>query len=210
MAMGFDISIPGKKMVPEESNLLILDGNTLYVGGDGPGNYTSIQAAINDASDGDTIKVYNGIYNETVKIDKRINLIGNGSLGTIINGGFLDHQHVVYISANGVNISGFGITNSYMGNEFGGIGVQSSNNRIFDNYCWNNLYGIILFGGNNRIYNNSFSYNERTGIYIKSSGNIIDSNYCSDSYDNTGIWLYICTDNIISNNTCSCNVNRDR
>ena len=33
------------------------DGNTLYVGGTGPGNYTAIQDAIDDAIDGDFLKV---------------------------------------------------------------------------------------------------------------------------------------------------------
>ena len=54
--------------VIERSNLPILDGNTLYVGGDGPGNYISIQAAIDDASEGDTVFVYDDSspYYETV------------------------------------------------------------------------------------------------------------------------------------------------
>ena len=39
-------------------------GNTLYVGGSGEGNYTKIQDAINNASDGDTVFVYNGTYYE--------------------------------------------------------------------------------------------------------------------------------------------------
>ncbi len=192
-------------IVEKKSIKPISNGNTLYVGGTGEGNYTSIQDAIDDASEGDTIRVYNGIYNETVEVNKRLNLIGNGSMGTIIDGGFPDHQHVVYITANAVNMSGFGVKNSYMGHEFGGIGVQSFNNRIFDNFCWNNLYGVILFGSNNRIYNNSFSYNKRNGIWVKSSGNIIYNNHCLNSSEKDGIWLYICTDNILSNNTCSHN-----
>ena len=39
-------------------------GDTLYVGGNGTGNYTSIQDAIDNASDGDTVYVYNGTYIE--------------------------------------------------------------------------------------------------------------------------------------------------
>ena len=49
---------------------------TLYVGGDGPGNYSNIQDAIDDASDGYIIYVYSGTYNENVFIDKQINLVG--------------------------------------------------------------------------------------------------------------------------------------
>lgn len=40
--------------------------STLYVGGAGPGNYTTIQTAVNDANPGDSIFVYSGVYNENV------------------------------------------------------------------------------------------------------------------------------------------------
>jgi len=46
----------------KKSSKLISTGNTLYVGGSGEGNYSSIQDAIDDASDGDTVFVYNGSY----------------------------------------------------------------------------------------------------------------------------------------------------
>jgi len=169
------------------------------------GAFSSIQDAINASSDGDTILVYEGIYHENVLVNKRVSLIGSGSETTIIDGGWKDHQNVVTIITNGVNMSGFGMINSYMGHEFGGIGVYSSDNTISDNHCWSNLYGCILFAGPNRVCNNSFSDNERDGIFVKSSGNVIENNTCSNSFDRDGIWLYICTDNIVSNNTCSGN-----
>jgi len=37
----------------KQSTVATLDGNTLYVGGSGPGNYTKIQDAIDNASDGE-------------------------------------------------------------------------------------------------------------------------------------------------------------
>jgi len=49
---------------------------TLYVGGSGPGNYTKIQDAIDDANIFDTIFVYNGTYYEQITISKDyLNLI---------------------------------------------------------------------------------------------------------------------------------------
>ncbi len=45
-------------------------GNWLYVGGSGPGNYTRIQDAIDDASHGDTVFVYLwSTYDELITID---------------------------------------------------------------------------------------------------------------------------------------------
>ncbi|MBE3136539.1 MAG: hypothetical protein IMZ43_03980, partial [Thermoplasmata archaeon] len=51
-------------------------GNWLYVGGSGSGNYSTIQDAIDNSSNGDTVYVYNGTYYEHVEIDKSITLIG--------------------------------------------------------------------------------------------------------------------------------------
>ena len=50
----------------EQSSMYTRNGKTLYVGGSGPGNYTKIQDAINNAIDGDTIYVYSGTYNGNI------------------------------------------------------------------------------------------------------------------------------------------------
>jgi hypothetical protein len=61
-------------------------GKTLYVGGSGPGNYTKIQDAIDDASDGDTVFVYDDSspYYKNMVIDKKINLTGEHRETTVI------------------------------------------------------------------------------------------------------------------------------
>ena len=51
-----------------EKAVSTLKGTWLYVGGSGPGNYTRIQDAINDSSDGDTVFVYSGHYAEHLVI----------------------------------------------------------------------------------------------------------------------------------------------
>ena len=57
---------------------------------DGSGDYTQIDAAITDAANGDTIKIYAGVYEEQVITSKNIHFIGEDSSNTIIsweNGG---------------------------------------------------------------------------------------------------------------------------
>ncbi|HWR28033.1 MAG TPA: hypothetical protein VN377_06325, partial [Candidatus Thermoplasmatota archaeon] len=60
----------------EKQSLPKSSGNWLYVGGSGSNNYTMIQDAIDNASDGDTVFVFNGMYVGYVIINKSINLIG--------------------------------------------------------------------------------------------------------------------------------------
>lgn len=48
----------------------------LYVGGSGPGNYSRIQDAIDDANYGDTVFAYAGIYYENITIYHMITVLG--------------------------------------------------------------------------------------------------------------------------------------
>ena len=84
--------------------------NTLYVGGNGPGNYSKINDAYNDANPGDTIFVYCGIYYERLRIKKTVNLIGEDKDTTsiIYNS---KHWDPIKIWALNVVISGFKIYN---------------------------------------------------------------------------------------------------
>ena len=92
-----------------EQSIKTLNGKTLYVGGSGPGNYTKIQDAIDNASDGDTVFVYCGIYYEHLKVEKNINLFGEDIEKTVIDAG--GNETAVDIGAS-VNLSGFTIQNA--------------------------------------------------------------------------------------------------
>jgi parallel beta-helix repeat protein len=186
------------------STKIIVDWN-------GNGNYTTIQEAINNASSGDTIYVWAGIYNENIIINKTITLIGNDTTNTRINGsGFGD---VVSITSDWVNISGFTIVNS--GNKGApnydsGIKLDNVENvTIDDNYFFYNRYGIFLnYSDLNIIKNNlcsSKSFQEWDGILLYYSHlNIIKKNDChSNSYN--GIKLEYSTNNTIENNNCNSN-----
>jgi parallel beta-helix repeat protein len=139
-----------------------------YVGGSNPGNYTTIQDAINDSAPGDIVYVYNGTYNEHVVIDVPMSLIGEDRDTTIIDGS--GSGDVVNVTANWVNISWFTIKNS--GPDGGDAGIelyQVQNCHIANNTAIYNIWGIFLdSSANNTISNNSASYN-RGGISLFSS-----------------------------------------
>jgi len=202
------------------------DGNTLYVGGSGPNNYTTIQSAIDDAVDGDTVFVYDDSspYYENVVVGKSINLVGENRYTTVIDGSGGD---VVYVLASWVNISGFTIQNSSSDNE--GIEISSNFNTINGNVITNNNCGIYLKGtSNNNIEGNSLSYNS-DGIklsyadsnnisgngfrncfgnvihLISSSNNKIESNIISHNYILKGIILADSNNNILIGNTIDSN-----
>jgi len=81
-------------------------GNTLFVGGSGANNYTTIQSAIDNASDGDTVFVYSGTYQEIVDIEKAIWLIGEDKNTTILNGQ-INNGTNIYIKSSDVTVREF-------------------------------------------------------------------------------------------------------
>ena len=95
-----------------EKSTTPLNGKTLYVGGSGPGNYSKIQDAIDNASDGDTVFVYeySSPYRENLEIDKSINLLGEDRDTTIIDGP--GGSNTANVIANRINISGFTLINN--------------------------------------------------------------------------------------------------
>ncbi len=88
---------------------------TIFVDQTGAGNYTTIQAAINNAANDDIIKVGPGIYRESVNLNKAVQLIGAGP-----NISFIDSTYNSEQPTNGIDvsvsspvyISGFTITSS--------------------------------------------------------------------------------------------------
>jgi nitrous oxidase accessory protein len=153
----------------KKSSTLVSDGNTLYVGGSGEGNYTKIQDAIDNASDGDTVFVYDDSspYYENIVIDKSINLIGENRNTTIIDGNGKDS--VVYFGGGGAKITGFAIQNGGDGVNDAGISISDSFIVVTDNIIKDNKnFGINIWDQQNTISNNVIKNNKRYGINIDS------------------------------------------
>ena len=182
--------------------------NAIYVDKNGHGNYTSIQAAIDNATAGDTIYVWAGTYYENVVVNKTVSIIGNGSANTTIDGG--GTGDVVKITADWVNFSGFRIVNSGSKGEpdyDAGIELfEVENVTIFYNDCSNNIMGIIIkYSKSNFIINNRCNMNENIGILsFFSNTNAIKNNTCEFNQW-YGIDSYNSYSNKIINNTCNHN-----
>jgi parallel beta-helix repeat protein len=184
----------------EKSSQSTTKGNWLYVGGSGPGNYTTIQDAIDDSSDGDTVFVYNDSspYDENIMVNKRIMLIGEDKYTTIINGS--DNEDTVNITADNVSISGFTIHGWYIG-----LKIISVHNTISNNIFSNSTYSIILSDSSgNEIFLNTIN-NSAVGIELHTSqANKIHDNLISNNSDGILVW-YSSLDNLIQNNTIKFN-----
>jgi parallel beta-helix repeat protein len=173
---------------------------TLYVGGGGGGNYSKIQWAIDNASDGDTVFVYNGTYYENVVVNKGINLTGISWVNTTIDGGGIGD--VVRIVNNSITMTNFTVVNGGSSSDDAGIKLdQVENCRIMNNNASSNRRGISLFLSTlNLIKGNTFMLNGDSGIYLEASNQntIIDNNASENG--NYGINIRYSDWNIVSDN----------
>ncbi|MBP1662637.1 MAG: hypothetical protein H6P94_886 [Thermoplasmatales archaeon] len=181
---------------------------SLNVGGTGVGNYTHIQAALDNATSGDTIYVSPGTYLETLRISTPVHLIGADLHNTIING--QTNDFVVILEAGNTTLSGFTITQSKMKFPFAGVYVTSNHNIISHNILTDNFYGIQLGYAthHNIISNNTIQHNHRCGVYFNhASFNTLQGNLVDDHPVN-GFGLFeFSNNNIITDNTFSDNRN---
>jgi len=152
-------------------------GNILYVGGSGPGNYTTIQTAVNNATNGDTVFVYNDTYNENVDTKlKKITLLGEDRDITIING--QTTAAVVRIGTSDTTLSGFTMVGTPT-EIIVEVTTLSENVFITNNLIKDGAYGIVLSPATSKvtIMDNIILNNAFIGIQLKTSSyNVIQGN----------------------------------
>lgn len=163
-----------------------LKSDILYVGGSGHGNYSSIQEAIDNATDGDTVFVYDDSspYYENIIMYKSIILIGEHKNSTIVEDG--GSGIVIHIIADKVTVTGFTIQSRAI-QPGDAVGIEVTSNHTI-------IIGNILKDG--------LEQGNNYGIRLQSSSNIsiIDNTFVSE-----GIWIHgnlsVWTTHTICNNT---------
>lgn len=216
----------------------VMDVFVLYEGGNiivdddaDPSWYDSthvktIQEGINNASEGNIVFVHNGTYFENVVVNKSVSLIGENKNNTIIDGG--ESGDVVFISADGVNISGFKIQksgdfsayptidsgieiisngslvrNCIFKDVYSGLYINSSSNNSIIYNKFNDSFGGILisFSTHNTINNNDFrdgADGESIILFYSSNNKIIENKIHQNTLK--ALWLYFSSDNEIKSN----------
>lgn len=194
-----------------------------------PGDYRTIQGAIDASSWGDIVLVSPGNYQETVTLKRGITLQSTGGPEVTIIRGVVANGTVVW-GASDSTISGFTITGSFAGinNRLSGtptvtnniitgntVGInnRSASTTITNNtIVGNSAFGIYNDYASPTITNNTIVYNGKYGIYNnyaspKITNNTIVGNGVFGIYNNYGapvimnnnIWGYMYT--IYNNNS---------
>jgi len=210
-------SLPNKEASPVHN----LTKDTYYV----PGDYSTIQAAVDVANPGDTIIVRDGTYTENINVNKDHLIIKseNGAEETIVQAAdpkfdvigvradYVSISGFTIIGANGESVAGIKLTyanycnlyeNRVLNNYDIGIFLYySSNNSIKDNNVSSNGEGIFLdSSSHNMVSRNNIHNNDARAIYLHSSlNNVIDNNVSLNN--ESGVELYHSQDNILRNNT---------
>ena len=206
------LSLLASATATEESLAFGKYSTIFYVGGTGDGNYTSIQTAIDNASEGDTIYVYGGTYFEHIIINKSINLIGEDKSITVVDGG--KTGDVINITASRVNISGFTIMNSALNTSYSilvssGLRIESHFNNIshcdimncdiaiaLENSLYNSIKNCKIFNNTNGVYFYNSSHNQVANCTIFFNNRSHGISLQKSSYNNVSHC------NISLNNAC--------
>jgi len=177
LAVGIILLFIGTCIIPSlakdtEKQIPTSRGNWLYVGGSGPGNFTKIQDAIDNASDGDTVFVYSNIYYENLLINKSIQLLGENRQTTIVES--VKNQHTFTVQGSYINISNFRILANHTYFRPSCISIQQTSNvNVYNcecsvttpySYC-----GAWAYESNNISIINSFFHDVYEGMmFVKS------------------------------------------
>jgi parallel beta-helix repeat protein len=175
-------------------------------------NFNTIQDAIANASEGDSIEVWNGTYNESAVVHKRLVIYSRDGADATIVQAANSSDNVFNITANYVNITGFTIKGA-TGYQKAGVSLYSSHNTITDNNASFNYYGIALFNSSKNVISNNTANNNIVGLLFYPTGggnfNTITNNNFDRNNDGINVLGFLgpntSNDNTIINNSATFN-----
>ena len=180
-----------------------------------PDAYSTIQSAIDDADDGDTVYVKSGFYTEHLVINKSISLIGESKESTtIFRGNSYTGAPTIVVSHDAVNITGFTLQNAlsyvYLPNvvktfsaHYGALSgihlLHVKDCNIYENKIIESGCGVWFFGSqNNKVFDNTIM-NCSYGIVVsQSQNNSIEQNEVTLCY--SGVFVSSSSFNVLKNN----------
>ncbi|MBS3802152.1 MAG: PKD domain-containing protein [Candidatus Thermoplasmatota archaeon] len=200
------VLLPTQILAAEENEYYVDSGYRGYSDGTAQQPYSSIQIAIDEADEGDTIYVFGGLYEEIIIVDKQVNLWG-GVEGTdsIINADE-DVRYTMKITADNVEIQDFIFTdqNKVKTSPIGAlISVQAENVVITSNqFNETDSFGIhIDQTADGTVVNGNVINNTEKGVVVESSDtNDIFNNEIFACMD-AGIFLDNAAENRLYDNT---------
>jgi nitrous oxidase accessory protein len=153
-----------------------------------PNDYTTIQAAINNSADGDTIFVRKGIYRENPIVNKSISLTGENCSSTTI-----EISNSLRIQKENATVTGFTIKGKGGDGILGGTGIslEASYCNISGNKVTEVTHGMIMFESNNSCITGNVFENIGSSSAIQlnfANWNLVSNNYIDSCVEGIQIW----------------------
>jgi hypothetical protein len=155
----------------------------------GLNQWTTIQRAINNASNGDTIYIYSGTYAESVTVNKTLNIVGDSRNSTVIDPPLGNGLNIL---SNNVNLSSFTVTGATYGVQISSpvsnlnidsLTFEANTRGVFVNLA-NNVTVSACYFGNQSGYLNAGIYASR-GANLTAMNNTFIGNYYGAYLDRT-------------------------
>lgn len=185
----------------------------ITVNNSGDGNYTSIQEAVNNAHNGDTVFVSPGVYRENIMVNRELTILSHPILSgsqtnrTYIIGTVSDNA-IFSISSDNVTVNGFHIAGTPFGqNTYQEVGFYLEDVRncsLNNNMLILTDQGIVLKNSQGNHLNGNLVSLGNEGIVLDNS----EKNELSNNWvvkNNHGISLNNSFNNTLVNNTAGSN-----